>query len=83
MKTMSKTVDTTDPAEFRPHKARPEYLRRREAARFLGLAPSTLANWLCAGKGPAVHHVGRVPLYDLAELRRFVGAGRVETVAPR
>ena len=58
---------------------RPEYVRRREAARFLGLAPRTLANWACIpGRGPSFHRVGRTVLYDMGELRAFVAAGRIE-----
>jgi hypothetical protein len=60
-----------------PHDRRPEYLRRDAAARFLGLAPGTLANWASAGTGPAFHRVGRIPLYDLADLRRYVESSRV------
>lgn len=62
---------------------RPEYVRRRDAARFLGLAVGTLANWASAGKGPAFHRLGggNVIVYDLAELTRFAQAGRIETSA--
>lgn len=48
-----------------------EYLRRKEAAAFLGLATSTLANWASAGKGPVYYKVGRIPVYDVSDLRRF------------
>lgn len=64
---------------------RPVYLSRAEAADFLRLAPSTLANRACAGLPPA-HFIPpgtRRVLYDLAELRRFVEAGRVQTVTAR
>ncbi len=71
----SSTNQSTAPSD--QHGVRPEYLRRDAAARFLGLAPGTLANWASAGTGPAFHRVGRIPLYDLAELRRFVTRGRV------
>ncbi len=66
-----------------PHDVRPEYVRRREAARFLGLAVGTLANWASAGKGPAFHRLGggNVIVYDVAELTRFAQAGRIETSA--
>ncbi len=58
---------------------RPEYVRRREAARFLGLAPRTLANWACIpGRGPSFHRVGRTVLYEMNDLRAFVVPGRVE-----
>ena len=62
---------------------RPEYVRRRDAARFLGVAVGTLANWASAGKRPAFHRLGggTVVVYDLAELTRFARAGRIETSA--
>jgi predicted DNA-binding transcriptional regulator AlpA len=56
-----------------------EYLRRADAASFLGLSVSTLANWASAGRGPTYHKMGRVPMYSLAELRRFVES---QTVKP-
>jgi len=56
-----------------------EYLRRDDAAKFLGLSKSTLANWASEGKGPTFHKVGRIPVYPVVELRRFVEAN---TVAP-
>ncbi len=70
------------PPEAAPY-TRPEYVRRRDAARFLGVAVGTLANWASAGKGPAFHRLGggNVVVYDLAELTRFAQAGRVETSA--
>ncbi|RBY87005.1 hypothetical protein DQ240_08155 [Blastococcus sp. TF02A-26] len=55
------------------------YLRRDDAARFLGLATGTLANWASAGRGPSFHRIGRIPLYDLAELRRYVEGRRIGT----
>jgi hypothetical protein len=58
----------------------PRYLRRSEAAAFLGLTTGTLANWASAGRGPAFHRVGSRVLYDVAELVRFVSARLVETV---
>lgn len=55
------------------------FLRRSEAATFLGLTPGTLANWASAGRGPAFHRVGGRVLYARTELLRFVNAGLVET----
>lgn len=54
-----------------------EYVRRQEAATFMGLSPSTLANWASARKGPTYHKVGRIPVYEVAELRRFMQANAV------
>ena len=56
-----------------------EYLRRDAAATFLGLSKSTLANWASEGRGPTFHKAGRIPLYAVTELRRFLEAN---TVAP-
>jgi hypothetical protein len=69
-----------DPAPSEPRYDR--FVRRPEAARFLGLAPRTLANWACTpGRGPSFHRVGRTVLYDMDELRAFVNAGRVEVAS--
>ena len=76
-----------DPALIdRDHGTRPEseYLRRDQAARFLGLATGTLANWASAGVGPSYHRVGgRTVVYERAELRRFLAGGLVPTVGAR
>jgi hypothetical protein len=58
----------------------PQYVRRREAATFLGVAPGTLANWASAGRGPSFRRLGggKVVLYDLADLARFAELGLVE-----
>lgn len=56
-----------------------EYLRREEAASFLGISKSTLANWASMGKGPIYHKVGRIPVYAVSELRRFL---QERTVVP-
>jgi hypothetical protein len=61
----------------------PEYLRRKEAARFLGLSSGTLANWASAGQGPPVCRVRGAVLYAVADLREYVTRGRVEMVATR
>ena len=63
-----------------PHDVRPEYVRRREAARFLGISYGTLSNWASAGVGPSVYRLGtgKVVLYAVHELHDFINAGRVE-----
>jgi excisionase family DNA binding protein len=58
-----------------------EYMRRDEAAKFLGISKSTLANWASEGKGPTFHKVGRIPVYSVTELRRFIEAHTVAPVA--
>ena len=64
------------------HDARPEYVRRREAARFLGISYGTLSNWASAGVGPTVYRLGtgKVVLYAVHELHAYISAGRVEMV---
>lgn len=59
----------------------PVWLRESEAADVLGFAPGTLRQWRHHGRGPVFHKVGRSVVYDLAELHRFVSAGRVEAWA--
>ena len=50
-------------------------LSRADAARFLGLAPGTLANWDSRGEGPkSVSVAGRV-FYYLRDLEAFVATG--------
>ena len=46
-------------------------LSRRDAAKFLGLAPKTLAMWSMNHRGPAAVRVGGRIFYQLEELRRF------------
>lgn len=52
------------------------YLRRREAAAYLGLAQSTLAVMASENRGPAYSRVGRVTVYDVADLDRWVAERR-------
>lgn len=47
-------------------------LREREAAHHIGVAPKTLANWRCAGRGPRFCRLGRAIVYRLADLDQFV-----------
>lgn len=48
------------------------HVRTAAAARHLGLAEKTLANWRSAGKGPRYSRIGRTILYRLDDLDRFV-----------
>ena len=50
-------------------------LTRREAARFLGLQPKTLAMWAMEYKGPRSHRVGGRCFYYIDDLEAFVGGG--------
>ncbi|MET4807497.1 helix-turn-helix domain-containing protein [Limibacillus sp. MBR-115] len=47
-------------------------LTAKEAARFLGHEPKTLANWRCQGKGPQPRKVGGRVFYRLEDLQAFV-----------
>ena len=48
---------------------------RKEAARFLGYEPKTLAEWHRLGKGPRSRLVGGRRFYQIEDLRSFAGAG--------
>lgn len=47
-------------------------LSTEDAARALGIAPGTLANWRRQGRGPRFARVGRRVVYPIDELRRFL-----------
>ncbi|MGE8132716.1 helix-turn-helix transcriptional regulator [Novosphingobium subterraneum] len=49
-------------------------LTRRQAARFLGVAERTLANWRSRRCGPPQIKIGGKVFYRLSELQLFVGA---------
>jgi hypothetical protein len=53
-----------------------------QAARFLALAPQTLANWRVSGHGPAFLKLGGAVRYDLADLRAFLDQQRHGQAAP-
>jgi predicted DNA-binding transcriptional regulator AlpA len=48
------------------------WLRARDAAAILGLSAATLADWRCEGKGPPFRRLGRVIIYDAAELDEWM-----------
>lgn len=58
----------------------PMALSSEEAARALGVSPKTLANWRCAGRGPAYVHIGDSPhspvLYLIEDLRSWLRSRR-------
>jgi hypothetical protein len=60
----------------------PRYLRRRDAARFLGIAAATLRNWQYLGCGPECITVNGARLYEIRELVAFVDAHRLTIGAP-
>ena len=58
------------------------FLRPREAAEVLGLAPQTLAKWRCAGGGPPFCRLGgRSIRYRASELENWVGADRFRSTS--
>lgn len=50
-------------------------LSRADAAKYLGLAPGTLANWDSKGEGPRSVTVSNRIFYYLADLQAFVATG--------
>lgn len=53
-------------------------LESRDAARLLGIAPSTLGAWRRQGRGPAFIRVGpRAVRYAVTDLVEFLRRGRV------
>ena len=55
---------------------RPRSLRTQQAAQYIGLSPHTLENLRSAGGGPRFFKMGRVVVYDVADLDRWVEAQR-------
>lgn len=49
-------------------------VREREAARMLGVVPNTLAKWRVQGRGPKAVKLGRVVVYEVAEIERWFRA---------
>jgi hypothetical protein len=45
---------------------------RKDAARFLGRQPQTLATWAMLGRGPKAHNIGGRCFYRLADLESFI-----------
>jgi len=45
---------------------------RRNAARYLGLSPKTLAQWACEGRGPKALRVGGRVFYFVDDLDAFI-----------
>jgi excisionase family DNA binding protein len=56
---------TTSPAVSRR-------LRARKAAEYLGVSDSTLAKWRMRGDPPSYRKLGRVVVYDQADLDRWL-----------
>ena len=49
-----------------------ELLTTKEAAKFLGLKPNTLAKWRVAGAGPMYVALGRAVRYRVSDLKIFI-----------
>lgn len=47
-------------------------LRTPQAAEFLGVSPATLCKWRVFGGGPRYKKLGRVVVYDPADLREWL-----------
>jgi len=65
----------TEPAPLR------KYLRRKEAAGYIGVAEQTLACWASRGRGPRVTRIGRMCVYDISELDAFAEGRQAPTPA--
>lgn len=57
------------------------YLRRKEAAQYLGIAPQTMSRWAVEGFGPAMVRMGRAVSYSIEELDRFAESRRVQSTS--
>src|SRR5207248_11216098 len=56
-------------------------LRNRAAADYLGVSESTLPKWRMRGDGPAYRKLGRVVVYDLADLDAFLDFCRCQSTS--
>ena len=55
---------------------RPRALRTPQAAEYVGLSPHTLENLRSDGAGPQFFKIGRVVVYDVADLDSWLDAQR-------
>ena len=53
------------------------YYNEKDAAKFLGLASTTLSRWRWARKGPVFTKLSGAVRYSLTDLEAFADAGRV------
>jgi excisionase family DNA binding protein len=61
-----------------------KFLRTKEAAQYLGLAPQTLCRWRVQGlEGRRIpfFRIGRAVVYDVADLDAFVKARRFQSTS--
>jgi hypothetical protein len=52
------------------------FIKRAEAANYLGLSPATLALWALRGDGPVFHKFGSAVRYRIEDLDIFACAAR-------
>jgi hypothetical protein len=52
-----------------------------EAGRIMGVAPQSLRNWRCLGRGPAYSKKGRLIRYRVQDLLDFMNSGRIDPEA--
>jgi hypothetical protein len=48
------------------------FLSLRDAASQLGTSPRTLQRWVAQGKGPPVHHLGKIPWFHIERTKQWV-----------
>ncbi len=53
-------------------------IKDTEAAKNLGVAPQTLRNMRCQGKGPPYFRIGRAVRYSVEDLNRYIEARKVD-----
>lgn len=49
-------------------------LNTKQAAKLLSLSPKTLENWRCSGSGPKFTKIGRLVMYNIGDLNRWIDA---------
>jgi predicted site-specific integrase-resolvase len=57
------------------------FLSTTLAADFLGLKPSTLERWRCAGEGPVFHKIGGRIYYTRPDLQTWIESRRRRSTA--
>ncbi len=72
-----KSVTTNQTSNIDQQPPRPLVFNDVEAARILGLQPSTLRKWRSQGVGPVYIKLGRITKYSMADLERFVEKQKV------
>lgn len=59
-----------------------EFLRRKEAANFIGMSVAFLRKAEREGRGPHFARLGRTPAYAIADLRAWVESRREHRTSP-